>query len=133
VELSDWFERAPTDDSMLYFEVALTADHSPIGEVLLHDLDRHAGRACVHAHLFRHESRAHGHGEFALKAIVEYAFRHAKLRELALRVRQGNFAARRCYAKCGFQQVDQEDATEPQMVMCLTRDEWRRMVEEEGW
>ena len=133
VDLSDWYDRAPTDDRLLYFAVVSAADHSPIGEVLLHDIDREAGQACVHAHIFRAESRAHGHGEHALKAIVDYAFRHGRLRELTLLVREGNFAARRCYAKCGFQQVDRLAGGETQTVMCLTREDWRRMEEEEEW
>jgi len=133
VDLSDWYERAAEDDNLLYFAVAVTADHTPIGEVLLHGIDRKNGRAWIHAHLFRSESRDHGHGEHALKAVVEYAFRHEKLRELTLVLDETNFAARRCYAKCGFQQVDRLEEDAHQVVMSLSRDEWRRMVDGEEW
>jgi len=133
VELSDWYERAAADDTLLYFAVALSGDGTPIGEVMLHDIDREAGHARLHVHIFRAESRDMGHGEHALRAAVEYAFRQQKLRELALNVDDANFAARRCYAKCGFQVVDRLEEDESQIVMCLSRDEWRRMVDDEEW
>jgi len=131
VDLSDWYERAAADENMLYLAVTLAADHSPIGEVMLHDIDRETGRARLHLHIFRSESRDVGHGEHALKAVVEYAFRHLKLRELTLNLSEANFPARRCYAKCGFQVVDRLDEDHSQIVMSLTRDDWRRMMEEE--
>jgi len=133
VELSDWYERAAADDTLLYFAVALSADDSPIGEVMLHDIDREAAQARLHVHIFRSESRDLGHGEHALRAAVEYAFRQQKLRELSLNVNEVNFAARRCYAKCGFQVVDRLEEDDSQLVMSLQRDEWRRLVEEEEW
>ena len=98
---------------------------------MLHDIDRETGRARLHLHIFRSESRDVGHGEHALKAVVEYAFRHLKLRELTLNLSEANFPARRCYAKCGFQVVDRLDEDHSQIVMSLTRDDWRRMMEEE--
>jgi len=133
VELADWYDRAAADGSLLYFAVALSADHAPIGEVMLHDIERDVGRAHLHVHIFRAESRDHGHGEYALRAVVEYAFRQQRLREITLNVNEANFAARRCYAKCGFQVIDRLDEDESQLVMSLTRDEWRRMVDDEEW
>ncbi|MGQ9730796.1 MAG: GNAT family N-acetyltransferase [Candidatus Zipacnadales bacterium] len=133
VDVSDWFERAASSPNMLYFALVLAADGTPIGEVVLHDIDRDEKRACIHAHLFRQESRQHRHGEHALKAVVEYAFGHEKLEELRLVLAEGNFPARRCYAKCGFQQLDRLDEDDSQIVMRLTRNEWRRMVKEQEW
>jgi RimJ/RimL family protein N-acetyltransferase len=132
VELSDWYERAAADETLLYFAVTLVADGTSIGEVMLHDIDRESAEAHLHVHIFRAESRDLGHGEHALRAAIEYAFRQQKLRELSLSVNDANFAARRCYAKCGFQVVDRLEEDESQLVMRLTRDEWKRM-EEEGW
>lgn len=133
IDLADWYERAAHDDSVVYLAVVLAADQSPIGEVMLHDIDRETGQAGVHVHIFRSESRDLGHGEHALKAAIEYAFRHLKLRELTLNLRESNFAARRCYAKCGFQVVDRVGEDDSRVVMSLTRDNWRRMLEEEPW
>jgi len=133
VEVSDWYERAAADDSLVYFAVALAADHTPIGEVMLHGIDREAGRAHLHVHIFHAESRHHDLGEHALKAAVDYAFRQQKLRELRLNLAETNFAARRCYAKCGFQVVDHLDEDESQLVMSLTREAWRQMLEDEEW
>jgi len=133
VDTSDWYERAAVTDDVLYFAVAVAETQGPIGEVILHDLEPGSGKACVHAHLFQAESRSSGHGEHALKAIIEYAFKHAKLKDLTLVVKEENFPARRCYAKCGFQQVDRDDDDRSQVIMCMTRDQWRRMVDEEEW
>jgi len=133
VEVSDWYDRASSDGALVYFAVALAADHAPIGEVMLHDIERDTGRAHLHVHVFRAESRDRGHGEQALRAVVEYAFRQEKLREITLNVNEANFAARRCYAKCGFQVIDRLDEDESQLVMSLTRDEWRRMVDDDEW
>lgn len=131
VEIADWYERAAKESNLLYFAVVLAADHAPIGEVMLHDIDRESGQAHIHVHVFRSESRDLGHGEHALRAIIEYAFRQLKLRELTLTLRESNFAARRCYAKCGFQVVDRVGDHGSEVVMSLTRDDWRRMTEEE--
>jgi RimJ/RimL family protein N-acetyltransferase len=133
VDISHWYERAATDASLLYFAVALSADRTPVGEVMVYDINRETGRALLHVHLFRTESRDQGLGESALRAVVEHAFRHEKLRELTLVLGKANFAARRCYAKCGFQQVDRLEGDESQLVISLARDEWRRMVDDEEW
>ncbi len=133
IDTSHWYREAATTDNMLYFAVALAADESPIGEVVLHDINSRAGGASVHIHLFRQENRIHGHGAHALRATLEYAFRHAKLKRITLVVREDNFPARRCYAKCGFEQVDRLEGDRTQLVMALTRDQWRHLQEEEEW
>jgi len=133
IDTSHWYREAATTDNMLYFAVALVSDQTPIGEVVLHNIDLKAGSASVHIHLFRKENRIHGHGEHALRAILEYAFRHTKLRRITLVVREDNFPARRCYAKCGFEQVDRLEGDRTQLLMALTRDQWRRLHDEEEW
>ncbi len=133
VDVSDWYEQAAVDDELIYFAVTAAVDGTPIGEVLLHDIDREEGRACIHAHLFHEQHRTHGMGEHALKAMVEYAFKQAKLKRLELVVKEENFPARRCYAKCGFEQVERVDNDRSQVVMCLTREQWRQMVDDEEW
>jgi len=133
VDVSDWYEKAAVGADLLYFAVTSVADTAPMGEVLLHDIGREEGRACIHAHLFHEQHRTQGLGEHALKAVVEYAFKHAKLKRLELVVKEGNFPARRCYAKCGFEQVERVDGDRSQVVMCLTREQWRQMVDDEEW
>jgi RimJ/RimL family protein N-acetyltransferase len=133
VDVSDWYEKAAVDDRIVYFAVTAAADGTPIGEVLLHDIDRGEGRACIHAHLFHEQHRTQGMGEHALKAVVEYALKQQKLKRLELVVKEENFPARRCYAKCGFEQVERVDDDRSQVVMCLTREQWREMVDAEEW
>jgi RimJ/RimL family protein N-acetyltransferase len=133
VDVSDWYEKAAVDDDVVYFAVTAAADVTPIGEVLLHDIALEEGRALIHAHLFHTQHRTQGLGEHALKAVVEYAFKQAKLKRLELVVKEGNFPARRCYAKCGFEQVERVEDDRSQVVMSLTRDQWRRMVDDEEW
>jgi len=133
IDTSYWYREAATAGNMLYFAVVLVADRMPIGEVVLHDIDLKEGTASVHIHLFRREHRIHGHGEHATRAMIEYAFHHAKLKRITLVVREDNFPARRCYAKCGFEQIDRLEADRHQLVMTLTREQWRRMQEEAKW
>jgi len=133
VDVSDWYEKAAVDDDVVYFAVTAARDGTPIGEVLLHDIAREEGRACIHAHLFHMQHRTQGMGEHALKAVVEYAFKQAKLKRLELVVKEENFPARRCYAKCGFEQVERVAGDRSQVVMSLTRDQWRQMVDDEEW
>jgi RimJ/RimL family protein N-acetyltransferase len=133
VDLSDWYERAGQEDDVLYFAVAVSEKQAPIGEVILHDIEPGEGQGCVHAHLFKEAHRICGHGEHALKAVVEYAFKQAKLKSLRLLVNEQNFPARRCYAKCGFQQIDRDDADRSQVIMCLAREEWRQLVADGEW
>jgi RimJ/RimL family protein N-acetyltransferase len=133
VDVSDWYEKAAVASDLIYFAVMAESDGAPVGEVLLHDIDREAGCASMHAHLFHQQHRTQGLGEHALKAAVEYAFKQAKLKRLELVVQEENFPARRCYAKCGFEQVERVDGDRSQVVMCLTRDQWRQLVDEEKW
>jgi len=133
VDLSEWYDRAGAEDNIIYFGVLVSETQLPIGEVLLHDIERNAGTARIHAHVFQAQRRLLGHGCHALKAVVEYAFKHEKLKGLTLVINEENFPARRCYAKCGFQQVDRSDDDRSQLIMSLTRDEWRRMVDDDEW
>ncbi len=133
IDTSYWYREAATAENMLYFAVAAVDGETPIGEVVLHDIDRKAASASVHIHLFRREHRIHGLGEHALRAAVNYAFHHERLKRIALVVSETNFPARRCYAKCGFEQIDRMEADRSQLIMELTRDQWRRMQEEEEW
>ena len=133
VDLSEWYDRAVTAEDIIYFAILVSETKRPVGEVLLHDIDREAESAFIHAHLFQAEQRTLGHGAHALKAVVEYAFTQEKLRVLSLVIKEGNFPARRCYAKCGFQQVDRSDDDRSQLIMRLKRDDWRAMVEDGEW
>jgi RimJ/RimL family protein N-acetyltransferase len=133
IDTSYWYREAATAANMLYFAVVLAPEGTPVGEVVLHDIDPAAGTASVHTHLFKRQYRVHGLGEHAMRAVVEYAFQHARLKRLTLVVGEDNFPARRCYAKCGFEQVDRLEADRSKLVMALTREQWRRMMDEEQW
>jgi RimJ/RimL family protein N-acetyltransferase len=95
-----WLERAADDESMLYFAISLVGQ--PVGQIMLHDIDRDAGVALVGYHIFRTADRGSGTGTMALRLISHHALATLGLRRLVAITGVENLASRRIAEKCGY-------------------------------
>jgi RimJ/RimL family protein N-acetyltransferase len=95
-----WFERAASDDAIVYFAVSVKGRLG--GQIMLHDIDRDGGVALVGYHIFRADDRGQGAGTATLALLCEYAFGELALRRLVAITGVANVASQRIAEKCGF-------------------------------
>ena len=112
-----WCSRARSDDQYLYFVVQYLGQ--PIGQIMLHDIDRRKREALVGYHVFQPGDRERGYGTAALGALSEYALGELGLRRLVVITARDNAASRRIAAKAGFREVG--PAREGPDLVCYER------------
>ena len=95
-----WLSRAETDSSVHYF--AVFKGKTPVGQVLLHDIDHHTGEALVAYHLFEQRVRGRGIGTTMLRLLQRYVLDETTLKRLVVITDESNVASQRIALKCGF-------------------------------
>jgi RimJ/RimL family protein N-acetyltransferase len=126
----DRLTREPADDFITYVICALD-DERPLGEVMLHGIDRVNGNAEIGIFIGEAAEWGKGYGTDAVNTIVDFGFSEMRLERIALEVWTENPRAQRAYEKAGFihegtQRHDRYEAgvyTDGHM-MSLLRDEW---------
>ena len=98
-----WFERAQSQEDLLYFSITL--DAKLIGQMFLHDMDPDRHKAMVGYHIFDAEKRGKGYGTDALDALCHYALHDLGLDRLVMITTLENTASRRIAEKCDFQSI----------------------------
>ncbi len=108
-------------------------DDRPIGEIEIINISWRLHSAEMRIFIGDRGLWDHGLGEEAVRALVTGLFETTSLTELFLRVDEGNYRARRCYAKVGFKargrvRLDWEpDKPSCLVLMTLTRREFREL------
>jgi ribosomal-protein-serine acetyltransferase len=95
-----WSAAATERDDVYLFAVLWRG--TPVGQVLLHDIDWQAGTALVAYHLFEPRYRGRGIGTAALSLLVRFVHERTALRELVSITSRDNLASQRIAQKCGF-------------------------------
>ena len=98
-----WFERAQSQEDLLYFSVALGA--KLIGQMFFHDIDPDHYEAMVGYHIFDAERQGRGYGTAALDALCHYAFQELGLGRIFMITSLENKASRRIAEKCDFRSI----------------------------
>ncbi len=93
-------ERLETSENR--FDFALCLRGSPVGEIVLMDVDKHNQSAFLRMAIWQVEMRGYGYGQEALMRITEFAFDDLRLNRIELEVFDFNARARRLYERCGF-------------------------------
>jgi RimJ/RimL family protein N-acetyltransferase len=124
------FERDPASAGPDRAWFAVEADGGLIGICGLHHIDQHA-RVCDLGIRLGKEYWGQGFGQDAVRAIVEYAFRHLNMRKVGLEVMADDERAVGAYRKAGFveegrfrQQAWFDGAYRDTLRMAILRDEW---------
>jgi RimJ/RimL family protein N-acetyltransferase len=86
-----WVSEAPGREDILYFSIFI--DQEPVGQILLHDLNIHAGESLVAYHLFRPELRGQGLGTLALRLLQTYVRAQTALKKLIIITSRDNLAS----------------------------------------
>ncbi|MBI2862246.1 MAG: GNAT family N-acetyltransferase [Chloroflexi bacterium] len=99
-----WFYEERSRPSYQRWAVT-TQDGQLIGLVSLRSIDRLSGSAILGIR-FSPTNVDQGFGTDCIKSLLNYAFTHMGLRRIDLDVLTTNYRARRCYAKCGFEEME---------------------------
>jgi RimJ/RimL family protein N-acetyltransferase len=95
-----WLARALERRNDYYFSVCWQG--RLVGQIMLHDIDQHAGEALVGYHLFEPQYRGRGVGTRMLALLQQYAAEETTLRTLVVITSDDNVASQRIAQKCGF-------------------------------
>lgn len=96
-----WVSEAQRREDILYFSLFL--NQKLIVQILLYDLNVHAGESLVAYHLFRSQMRGQGYGTLALRLLRSYVIQQTTFRKLVIITSPDNLASQRIAQKCGFQ------------------------------
>ncbi len=91
----------PSDESMLWWAVALAPDGPAIGECDLNTIDRQHRRAEV-GYLFARAYWGQGYAAEATRAVIAYAFGALGLERLTARIHKGNSASVKLIERLNF-------------------------------
>jgi RimJ/RimL family protein N-acetyltransferase len=98
--VSFYLDAAPIRSDIYYFCIYHHA--TPVGQIILHDIDRQAGESLIGYHLFLPEYRGQGIGTTALALLQRYVRANTSLRRLIIITSRDNHASQRIAIKCGF-------------------------------
>ncbi len=110
---------ARTRQDAYYFAIYRRAE--AVGQIFLHDVDRHAATALVGYHLFEAHARGRGVGTRALGLLQEYAAEETDLKRLVIITTRDNAASRRVAEKRGFEYVGPQ-REHPEIGLCFSWD-----------
>ncbi len=96
-----YLNTAPTRSDIYYF--CIYQQGTPIGQIILHDIDWQTGESLVAYHLFLPEYRGRGKGTTALALLQRYVRSATPLTRLVLITSRDNPASQRIAAKCQFE------------------------------
>ena len=109
----------------------IEVDGQVVGDCSLHDIDTH-NRTCEVGIALGRPHWGKGYGQDALRALVDYAFKHFNMHRVALEALADDPRAVGCYRKVGFveegrlRQRDWRDGEyHDVMVMGILDDEWK--------
>lgn len=97
------------------YRCAIIADGEYVGNIYLTGIEK--GRADYHIFIGKRQYWGKGVARKASKLIIEYGFLHLNLKEIRLKVREENFAARKLYERLGFINISSQS---PWLEMILT-------------
>jgi RimJ/RimL family protein N-acetyltransferase len=86
-----------------HFVICRLEDDRPVGGIDLHDVDTRNGSASFGIAIGDPADTGHGYGSDALRTLLAFGFDQLRLERIELDVYDFNEAARRMYARVGFQ------------------------------
>jgi len=100
-EVAYWLGYAPDRNDVYYFTIYQQA--TPVGQILLHDINEETGEGLVGYHLFESKWRGQGIGSAALRLLQRYVVDKTNLTQLTIITGRDNVASQAVATKCGFQ------------------------------
>jgi RimJ/RimL family protein N-acetyltransferase len=122
-----WIREAATDSAWFAIEV----DAEVVGICGLHGIDHYHQRADVGIRVGK-PYWGRGHGQDAVRTVVDYGFRHLNLAKISLKVLADDERAVGAYRKAGFVEEGRlrdhtwfDGARHDELVMSVLREEWK--------
>ena len=122
-----WIREAATDSAWFAIEV----DAEAVGICGLHGIDHYHQRADVGIRVGK-PYWGRGHGQDAVRTVVDYGFRHLNLAKISLTVLADDERAVGAYRKAGFVEEGRlrdhtwfDGARHDELVMSVLREEWK--------
>jgi RimJ/RimL family protein N-acetyltransferase len=111
---------APATEQEIYF--CIYEELTPVGQIVLHDINWESGESLIGYCLFRPELRGRGIGSIALRLLQRFVVEQTRLTRLVIITGVENHASQAIAHKCGFEYVGGawED---PESLLVF---EWRR-------
>jgi RimJ/RimL family protein N-acetyltransferase len=123
-----WIREASAGDAWFAIEVGGEA----VGICGLHGIDHYHQRADVGIRIGK-AYRARGHGQDAVRTLLDYGFRHLNLQKISLQVLADDEGAVGAYRKAGFVEEGRlrnhtwyDGTRHDELVMSVLRAEWQR-------
>lgn len=91
---------APADPAIYYFTIY--HDETPVGQIVLHDINHETGESLVGYALFTPAWRGRGIGARALRLLRRYVTEQTRLTHLVIITGVDNLPSQRIAQKCGF-------------------------------
>jgi RimJ/RimL family protein N-acetyltransferase len=104
-EVRHWSAEALVRDDIYYFSVFADQLDAPIGQILLHDMNRGTGESLVAYHLFAPRWRGRGIGTKALHLLQQFVVSETTLTKLIIITSRDNVASQTIAQKGGFTYV----------------------------
>jgi RimJ/RimL family protein N-acetyltransferase len=99
--VSFYLDAAPLRSDIYYFCIYYHA--TPVGQIILHDIDWQTGESLIGYHLFLPEYRGRGIGTSALTLLQRHVCSMTNLTRLIIITSRDNQASQRIAIKCGFE------------------------------
>ncbi|MGH2352707.1 MAG: GNAT family N-acetyltransferase [Chloroflexota bacterium] len=87
---------------VLLFHFSIEWGGTPVGQIMLHDIDRQAHEALVGYHLFEPRFRGQGDGTRTLALLQRFIQEETDLERVVIITSDDNLASQRIAQKCGF-------------------------------
>ncbi len=101
--VSFYLDAAPLRSDIYYFCIYHHA--TPVGQIILHDIDWQTGESLIGYHIFLPEYRGRGVGTSALALLQRYVRSMRNLTRLFIITSRDNQASQRVAIKCGFELI----------------------------
>lgn len=99
--VAHWLAATQSHDNIYYFAIFLDQMSVPIGQILLHDMDRRR-ESLIAYHLFQPQLRGRGVGTKALHLLQQFVVSETSLTKLIIITSRDNVASQTIAQKCGF-------------------------------
>jgi RimJ/RimL family protein N-acetyltransferase len=99
--VAHYLATAPHEPDIYYF--CIFEDQTPVGQMLLHDINWETGESLIGYCLFEPDHRGRGIGTKALRLLQQYVVEQTDLTRLVIITSSDNVASQTIARKCGFQ------------------------------
>jgi RimJ/RimL family protein N-acetyltransferase len=104
-KLKNYLKEINKDRDCLFFAIVLNKSNKHIGNIKLGPINRHHLFGDIGILIGDKSSRGKGHGQEAIKLLVEFAFKKLRLHKVTAGIYANNIGSNKVFVKAGFKQA----------------------------